>query len=397
MKKGSDPIVIVSAVRTAIGNFNGICRALPATQLGAAAISGAVARAEMKPDQIEEVLLGNVLSASLGQAPARQAAITAGLPKSTPATLINKVCGSGMKAVMLAHDEIVAGSNEIIVAGGMENMTRAPYLLPQGRFGARIGHSVTLDHMMIDGLEDAYTRGRTMGFYAEEAAKKFKISREDQDAFAHESVIRAKKATDEELFKDEIIPITIAVGENKMTLDKDEGPQRADPERIAELKPAFAEDGTITAANSSSIADGAAALVLMPESKAQEMGLKPLARIVGHYTHAQEPEWFTTAPAEAIKGLLNKISWKIKNVDLFEINEAFAVVTILAMNELKLDHKKVNVYGGSCVLGHPIGASGARIIVTLLNALKQQKAKTGVAALCIGGGEATAIAVELMS
>jgi acetyl-CoA C-acetyltransferase len=383
-----DCVVIVSAARTPMGAFMGELASFSASQLGAAAIAAAVDRAGIKPEEVGEVIMGCVLPAGQGQAPARQAALTAGLPLSTPCTTINKMCGSGMKAVMLAHDAILAGSVEIVVAGGMESMSNAPYLLP--RSGKRMGHQEIKDHMFLDGLEDAYDKGRLMGTFAEECASEFAFSRREQDAFALRSLERAKSANENGTFSQEIAPLRAS----KVDIVRDEQPFKANLEKIPLLKPAFRKDGTVTAANSSSISDGAAALVLMRSSTARQHGLTPLARIVAHATYAHEPGKFTTAPIPAIRKVLEKSRWTSDEVDLFEINEAFAVVTMAAMKELNLASDKVNVNGGACALGHPIGASGARILVTLLYALKRHGLKRGVAALCIGGGEATAIAVE---
>ena len=394
----SDPIVICSAVRTPLGAFQGAFSGVPATELGAVAIRDAVRRAGVSAEDVEEVLMGNVLPAGLGQAPARQAALGAGLPMSVPCTTISKVCGSGMKAVMQAHDAIAVGSASVVVAGGMESMTGAPYLLPEGRGGARIGHGRILDHMMLDGLEDAYdvapdgTR-RSMGTFGEDCAEKYQFTREDQDAFAIESVRRAKAAADG-AFADEIAPVTLKTRKGEVTVARDEGPDRIDPEKIPALRPAFRKDGTITAASSSSINDGAAALVLARASRAEALGLSPLARIVGHAAYAGAPGWFTTAPVYAKERLFEKTGWRLEDVDLFEINEAFACVPMASMRELGIEHERLNVHGGAVAVGHPIGASGARILVTLLNAMKHRNAKRGVASICIGGGEATALAVE---
>ncbi|QEI04608.1 acetyl-CoA C-acyltransferase [Pigmentiphaga aceris] len=392
----SDSIVIVSAARTPVGSMLGELSSFTAPQLGSIAIKAAVERAGLKPEDVQELIFGNVLPAGIGQAPARQAVIGAGLPLSTGATTINKVCGSGMKATMLAHDLILAGTADVMVAGGMESMSNAPYLIPKGRQGYRFGHATMYDHMALDGLEDAYERGTAMGVYAEACVSKYSFTREDQDAFALESLRRARQATEDGGFKWEIAPITIKGKKGDQVIDRDEGPVRAMPEKIPGLKPAFKKDGSVTAANSSSISDGAAALVVARESKAQALGLTPIARIVAHTTHSQEPEWFTTAPVGAISKLLDKTGWKVEDVDLFEINEAFAVVAMAAMKELNLPHEKVNVHGGATALGHPIGASGARILVTLIGALKQSGGKRGIASLCIGGGEATAMAIELI-
>jgi len=388
----TESIVIVSAKRTPLGAFQGIYQNMSSTQLGSVALKGALEAGCVEPDHIDEVLMGCVLPAGLGQAPARQAALGAGLLKQTACVTINKVCGSGLKSVMLAHDLIKAGSAEIILAGGMESMTNAPYLLPKAREGMRIGHQEVLDHMMLDGLQDAYSNRTPMGVFAEATAEKYGFTREDQDAFAIESGKRALKAMDSGAFKDEICPVEIAGRNETLEISQDEPPSKIKFDKIPTLKPAFKKDGTLTAANSSSISDGAAAVLLMTESRAKELGLKPLARIVAHAQYSREPEWFTLAPVGAIERVLEKAKWTQDQVDLFEINEAFAVVTMAAMKDLKLDHKKVNVHGGACALGHPIGASGARILVTLLHALKSKQ--KGIASLCIGGGEAVAMAVE---
>ncbi|MDN3576368.1 acetyl-CoA C-acetyltransferase [Chitinimonas viridis] len=391
----SESIVIVSAARTPMAGLMGDFASLTASQLGAVAIKAAVERAGLAANDVEEIIMGNVLPAGQGQAPARQATLGAGLPLSVNATTINKMCGSGMKAIMLAHDMLRAGNNSVMVAGGMESMSNAPYLLAKARGGYRLGHGELKDHMFLDGLEDAYDKGRLMGTFAEECASKYSFSREAQDAFALTSLSRANAAIGAGHFRDEISPVTVAGRKGDVLIDTDEQPGKAMPEKIPGLKPAFKKDGTVTAANSSSISDGAAALVLMRESDAKARGLKPLARIVGHASHAQEPGWFTTAPVGAIKKLFEKTGWSADSVDLYEINEAFAVVTMAAMAELNLPHDKVNIHGGACALGHPIGASGARIVTTLLYALKQQGKTRGIASLCIGGGEATALAVEL--
>ncbi len=392
----TDPIVIVSAARTPMGAFQGDLKGFTAPELGAAAIRAAVERAKIKPEDVQEVLMGCVLPAGQGQAPARQASLGAGLPVATGCTTINKMCGSGMKAAMLAHDLLAAGTNEIMVAGGMESMTNAPYILPKARGGYRMGHGQIMDHMFLDGLEDAYDKGRLMGSFAEECAKKFNFTREAQDAFAVASLQRAQKANKEGWFAWEITPMAIKAGKDERFIETDEQPFKANFEKIPTLKPAFAKDGTVTAANSSSISDGGAALVMMRRSTAEKRGLSPLAVVVGHATHAQEPGWFTTAPVGAMKKLFEKTGWSADKVDLYEINEAFAVVTMAAMQEHKLPHEKVNVHGGACALGHPIGASGARILVTLLGALRKYGGRRGVATLCIGGGEATAMALELV-
>ncbi|MBW7902818.1 MAG: acetyl-CoA C-acetyltransferase [Rhodocyclaceae bacterium] len=392
----SDSIVIVSAARTPMGGFQGDFNALTAPQLGAAAIKAAVERAGVSADAVEEVVFGNVLQAGVGQAPARQAALGAGLPLSAACTTVHKVCGSALKAVMLVHDNILAGAFEVGVAGGMESMSNAPYLLPKARGGYRLGHGQLLDHMFFDGLEDAYQKGRLMGTFAEECAESYGFTREAQDAFAIESTKRAQAAITGGRFAWEIAPVTIAGKKGEVVVDKDEQPLKAQIDKIPGLKPAFKKDGTVTAANSSSISDGAAAVVLMKESKAKALGLKPLARIVGHATHAQQPNLFTTAPVGAMQKLFAKTGWTAESVDLYEINEAFAVVTMAAMHDLRLPADKVNVNGGACALGHPIGASGARILVTLLGALRAQGKKRGVASLCIGGGEAVAVGVEML-
>ena len=390
----SDPIVIVSAARTPMGSFQGSLNAASATQLGATAIEAVIKRAAIDPQLVSEALMGCVLTAGLGQAPARQAAIHGGLPESTPCTTVGKVCGSGMKAVMFAHDAIVAGSAEIAVAGGMESMSNAPYLMRNGRSGYRMGHAQIFDHMMLDGLEDAYEAGRSMGTFGEDCAAKYGFTREAQDAYAMRSVTRAQQSLASGVFKEEIAPVKLSGRSGDTFVDIDEGPGRIVVDKIPTLRPAFRKDGTITAASSSSLSDGAAALMLMRESQAGKLGCTPLARIVGHATHAQAPAWFSTAPIPAISKLLDRCGWQKDDVDLFEINEAFAVVTMAAIHDLDLDPARVNVRGGACALGHPIGASGARLIVTLLHALKQGSLKRGVASLCIGGGEATAIALE---
>jgi len=392
----TDPIVIVSAARTPMGGFQGELKGFSAPELGAAAIRAAVERAKIRPEDVQEVFMGCVLPAGQGQAPARQASLGAGLPLSAGCTTVNKMCGSGMKSAMLAHDLLAAGSAEVIVAGGMESMTNAPYLLPKARAGLRMGHAQVLDHMFYDGLEDAYDKGRLMGSFAEDCAQKYAFSRESQDNFAIASLTRARKANQDGSFAWEITPMAIKVGKEEKFVERDEQPFKANLEKIPSLKPAFRKDGTVTAANSSSISDGAAALVLMRRSAAEKRGLAPLATIVGHSTHAQEPGWFTTAPVGAIRTLFERTGWNAKDVDLYEINEAFAVVTMAAMKEHGLPHDKVNVHGGACALGHPIGASGARIVVTLIGALRKYGLKRGVASLCIGGGEATAMAIELV-
>ena len=392
----SDSIVIVGAARTPMGGFQGDFSALSAHDLGGAAIKAAVERAGISADAVGEVLFGNCLMAGQGQAPARQAAFKGGLPKSAGAVTLSKMCGSGMKAAMFAHDMLLAGTHEVMVAGGMESMTNAPYLLLKGRGGYRMGHDKVFDHMMLDGLEDAYEAGRSMGTFGEDCAAKYKFTREAQDAFATASVKRAKAATESGAFATEIAPVTVKSRAGEVIVSIDEGPGKVKLDKIATLKPAFKKDGTITAASSSSINDGAAALVMMKESSATRYGSKPVARIVGHTMHAQEPNWFTTAPIGAVNKLLAKTGWKVGDVDLWEVNEAFAVVPMALMAELKVAHEIVNVNGGACALGHPIGASGARIMVTLIHALKARGGKRGIATLCIGGGEATAVAIELV-
>ncbi|MCB1891267.1 MAG: acetyl-CoA C-acetyltransferase [Rhodocyclaceae bacterium] len=391
-----DPVVIVSAARTPMGGFMGDFATLTSAQLGAAAIKAAVERASIRPEQVEEVIMGCVLPAGQGQAPARQAALGAGLPLGAGCTTINKMCGSGMKAAMFATDMLLAGNNDIMLAGGMESMSNAPYLLPKARGGYRMGHGQVMDHMFLDGLEDAYDKGRLMGTFAEDCAGKFQFTREQQDAFAIASTQRALAANKDGTFAWETAPVTVSGRKGDVVIDKDEQPFKAQLEKIPTLKPAFRKDGTVTAANSSSISDGAAALVMMRRSTADRLGLAPLAVVVGHSTHAQEPGWFTTAPVGALRKLFEKTGWTADEVDLFEINEAFAVVTMAAMKEHSLPHEKVNVHGGACALGHPIGASGARILVTLIGALRKTGGRRGVASLCIGGGEATAMAIELL-
>lgn len=391
----SDDIVIVSAARTPMGGFNGELAALKATELGAAAIKAAVARAGVDSASVNEVFMGCVLPAALGQAPARQAALGAGLPLSAGATTVNKVCGSGLKTVMFGHDLLKAGSADVIVAGGMESMSNAPYLLPQARQGYRMGHAKALDHMMFDGLEDAYDN-LAMGCFAQATADDYGFSREQMDDFAIRSLKRAQAAIDAGDFSDEIEPVTYSTRGGEVTVSIDEQPGKARLDKIPQLRPAFSKDGTVTAANSSSISDGAAALVLMRAGDAEAQGLTPLARIVSHATFARKPSEFTLAPVGAMDAVLEKANWSKEDVDLWEINEAFAMVTMLAIEDMKLDADKVNVNGGACALGHPIGASGARILVTLLHALKKRQLSKGVASLCIGGGEAVAVAVELI-
>ena len=392
-----DPVVIIGASRTPLGGFGGDLAALSAPELGAVAISDAITKSGIKITDVNEVIMGVVLPAGQGQAPARQASIGAGIPKAVGATTINKMCGSGMKAAMLAHDNILSGAHDIMVAGGMESMSNAPYLLPDARSGIRMGHGQLKDHMFLDGLEDAYDKGTLMGVYAENTAEAYQFTRDAQDEFSITSLKRALLASENGYFSDEIVPITVQSRKAETVIKNDEQPRNARPEKIPELRPAFREHGTVTAANSSSISDGAAALILVRRSEAEKQGLTPLAAIHGHATHAQDPEWFTTAPIEAINKVLEKASWNKDEVDLFEINEAFAVVTMAAMKDLGLSHDKVNVHGGACALGHPIGATGARIIVTLLHALSRYDLKKGVASLCIGGGEATAIAIERLN
>lgn len=390
-----DPIVIVSIARTPIGNLLGELKDFSAHQLGSHVIRAAIDRAQLKPDDIHEVIMGCVLPAGQGQAPARQAAIHAGVPSSTPCTTINKVCGSGMKSIMFAHDELVVGSVDVVVAGGMESMTNAPYLLLKARQGYRLGHSELYDHMMLDGLEDAYDKGRAMGFFAESCVQKYHFTRQQQDDFATNSFERAQYATREGLFAKEIVPLVLTTKQGEVVIDKDEHPFSVNPEKIPKLSPAFVKEGTVTAGNASSIADGAAAVTLMRLSEAEKRGLKPIARIIQHSSAAKTPAEFTTAPIEAIRRLMEKVHWTVNDVDLFEINEAFAVVVLAAMHELNIPREKVNIHGGGIALGHPIGASGARIVVTLLAALQQNHLQRGIASLCIGGGEATAIAVEM--
>jgi len=390
----STQVVITSIARTPIGPFRGGLSPVPAPPLGAAAIAAAVDRSHLKADEIDEVLMGCVLQAGLGQAPARQAALHAGLPKSVPCTAINKVCGSSMKAAMIGHDTIIAGAAETVIAGGMESMSNAPYLLPEGRAGIRLGHGSVVDHMFFDGLEDAYERGRLMGTYADATARQYGFSREEQDRYAVESVTRARKAVESGEFSDEITDVRIDTKAGPTIINRDESPFAAKPEKAPTLKPAFSPDGTVTAASSSSIADGAAAMVLMDQAAAARRNIAPLAKIIGYANHAQEPAWFTTAPIGSIRKLTDKIGWDLDSVDLFEINEAFAVVTMAALRDLNIGHDRVNVNGGACALGHPIGATGARIMVTLTAALHRRKLKRGIASLCIGGGEAMAVAIE---
>jgi acetyl-CoA C-acetyltransferase len=392
----SDPIVIVSYARTPMGGFQGALASVKSTELGAAAVKAAVSRAGITGDAVERIYMGCVLPAGLGQAPARQAALAAGLPRSVQATTVNKMCGSGMQAAIMANEALIAGSADIIVAGGMESMTNAPYLLAKHRGGARIGHDTIKDSMYLDGLEDAYEQGTLMGVFAENAAKRYEFSRQDQDAYAVESLARANNAITSGAFADEVVPVEVAARSGTEKVSIDEQPGKAKPEKIPSLKPAFMKDGTVTAANSSSISDGAAALVMTRASVAAKLGLKPVARLVATACHAHEPGLFTTAPVPAMKKVMAKAGWAVGDVDLFEVNEAFAVVAMIAMRELAIPHAKINVNGGACALGHPIGASGARIMVTLLAALRRRGGKRGVAGICLGGGEATAVAVELL-
>ncbi|MCG8907735.1 acetyl-CoA C-acyltransferase [Pseudomonas sp. DP-17] len=393
----NDPIVIVSATRTPMGGFLGDFKDVTAATLGAAAIRAAVERARLGSEQVDEAVLGCVLAAGQGQAPARQAVLGAGLARGTPCSTVNKMCGSGMKAAMMAHDAILAGSARVALAGGMESMSNAPYLLERARSGYRMGHGRVLDHMFLDGLEDAYDKGRLMGTFAEDCAEKYGFTREQQDAYAITSLTRAQKAMGEGRFKDEIVAVTVKSGKELRAISEDEQPPKAKLDKIPTLKPAFREGGTVTAANASSISDGAAALVLMRLSEAEKRGLTPLAAIHGHSSFADAPNLFPTAPVGAVERLMQRTGWAIGNVDLFEVNEAFAVVAMAAMRDLDIPHEKLNIHGGACALGHPIGASGARVIVTLLSALKQYDLKRGVASVCIGGGEATAIAVERLA
>jgi acetyl-CoA C-acetyltransferase len=393
----SNPVIIAGIARTPLGGFQGELKDIAAVELGAAVIRAGLERAGVRPDAIDEVLFGCVLTAGLGQAPARQAAIGAGVPSSVGATTVNKMCGSGMKAAMLAHDLILAGSATVVVAGGMESMTNAPYLLDRARSGYRMGHGKVIDHMFLDGLEDAYDRGRLMGSFAEDCAEAYQFTRAAQDAFAIASLEKAQKAMRDGSFANEIVPVAVKSKTGPSTVSEDEQPRKARIDKIPTLKPAFRDGGTVTAANASSISDGAAALVLMRQSEAESRGIAPLAAILGHATYANEPNLFATAPIGAIRKLCQVVGWDIRDVDLFEINEAFAVVPMAAMRDLDLPEDKMNVHGGACALGHPIGASGARVLVTLVSALRKYSLKRGIAAVCIGGGEATAIAVELMS
>ncbi|CAE6752928.1 Acetyl-CoA acetyltransferase [Paraburkholderia domus] len=393
----NDPVVIVSVARTPMGGFQGDLSGFSASQLGGVAIQAAVERSGIEAAHVQEVVMGCVLPAGLGQAPARQASINAGLPLSVACSTVGKVCGSGMKAAIAAHDALVAGSSEVIVAGGMESMTNAPYLLPKARGGFRLGHSQVIDHMFFDGLEDAYfDKGRLMGTFAEECATTYGFTREDQDAYATSSTTRAQDAIKTGVFAWEIAPVTAVGKSGDRVIEHDEQPPKARLDKIASLKPSFRKDGTVTAANSSSISDGAAALVMMRRSTADRLGAKPIAMVVGHATHAQEPSLFTTAPVGAIQKLLSKTDWAVNDVDAWEINEAFAVVAMAAIRDLELDRSKVNTHGGACALGHPIGASGARLLVTLVGTLRNSGGKRGIASLCIGGGEATAMAIEML-
>ncbi|ANK80066.1 MAG: acetyl-CoA acetyltransferase [Rhizobiales bacterium NRL2] len=393
----SDPIVVVGMARTPMGGFQGELAGETAAVLGAAAIRAALERAGLSGEDVEEVIMGNVLPAGQGQAPARQASRGAGIPDATGCTTINKMCGSGMKAAMFSHDLLIAGVNNVMVAGGMESMTNSPYLLPKARGGLRLGHGEVKDHMFLDGLEDAYDKGRLMGTFAEDCAQHYQFTRDQQDEYAIRSLKRAQTAQADGTFAGEIAPVTVKTRKGEVTVDSDEQPRNANLDKIPTLKPAFRKDGTVTAANSSSISDGAAALVMMRQSEAERRGLTPIARILGHTSHAQAPNWFTTAPVKAIDKLHEKLGWTKDDVDLYEINEAFAVVPMAAMQELQLDAEQVNVNGGACAMGHPIGASGARIMITLINALKARKLERGVAGICIGGGEATAIGLELVN
>ena len=396
MAASADPVVIVSYARTPMGGFQGALAGAKSTELGSAAVKAAIERAGVSGDQVEQIFMGCVLPAGLGQAPARQAALGAGLPLSVEATTVNKMCGSGMQAAMMAHDALLAGTADVIVAGGMESMTNAPYLMGKHRGGARIGHDTISDSMYLDGLEDAYTPGKLMGAFAEDSARDYQFTREDQDAYAIESLTRAKAAIASGAFEREITPVTVKTRKGEDVVSQDEQPVKADPAKIPTLRPAFAKDGTITAANASSISDGAAALVMMRESTAKKLGLTVIAKVVSHAAHAHEPGLFTTAPVPAIQKALDKAGWRIDDVDLFEVNEAFAVVPMIAMRDLNIPHDKLNVNGGATALGHPIGASGARVLCTLISALQTRGGTKGVASLCIGGGEATAMAVELV-
>lgn len=391
-----DPIVVAGMARTPMGSFQGSLHGASAPELGSAAIKGALERADVPSEDVSEVFMGCVLPAGQGQAPARQAAIGAGIPVDAGATTINKMCGSGMRAAMFGHDTLAAGNAEVVVAGGLESMSNAPYVVPKVRAGLRMGHAELQDHMFVDGLEDAYEPGKLMGHFAEATAQKYQFTRAEQDEFAIRSLTRARTANEDGTFADEMVPVTVKTRKGETVVERDEQPFSANLEKIPSLRPAFSKDGTVTAANSSSISDGAAALVLMRESEAERRGLTPLARIVAQATHSQEPAWFTTAPPPAIRKVLDKAGWDADDVDLYEVNEAFAVVTMVAMREFGLSPDKVNVHGGACALGHPVGASGARIMATLIAALRKYGLDKGVASLCIGGGEATAVALELI-
>ncbi|MBC6982616.1 acetyl-CoA C-acyltransferase [Caulobacter sp. 17J80-11] len=393
---GSDPVVIASYARTPMGGFQGALSGVKSTQLGAVAVKAALERAGLPADKVEQIFMGCVLPAGLGQAPARQAALGAGLSLNTEATTVNKMCGSGMQAAIMAHDALAAGSADVIVAGGMESMTNAPYVMNKHRGGARIGHDVISDSMYLDGLEDAYTPGKLMGAFAEDTAREYQFTREDMDAYAIESLTRAKAAVESGAFEREIVPVEVTTRKGVEVVSKDEQPLKADPAKIPTLKPAFAKDGGITAANASSISDGAAALVMTRQSVAEKLGLPIVAKVVAHAAHAHEPGKFTTAPVPAMEKALKKAGWTVDDVDLFEVNEAFAVVPMVAMREMNIPHDKLNIHGGACALGHPIGASGARVIATLISALEKTGGKKGLASLCIGGGEATAMAIELV-
>lgn len=393
----NDPIVIVSGARTPMGSFQGVLQGMTAPQLGAAAVRAAVSKSGIAPEDVTEVLMGCVLPAGQGQAPARQASFGAGLPESVPCTTVNKMCGSGMKTVMMGYDSLHARPKDVIVAGGLESMSNAPHLLPKMRSGQRLGHTVVQDHMFVDGLEDAYDKGRLMGTYAEDTAQHYQFTRDAQDAYAVESLRRAKTANEDGTFDNEMVAVSVKSRKGETEITRDEQPFSADIAKIPTLRPAFRDGGTVTAANSSSISDGAAALVMMRMSEAERRGLTPRAKIVATSSNAQEPKWFTTAPIGAIQRVLEQTGWSVGDVGLFEINEAFAVVTMAAMRDLDIPHDKVNVHGGACALGHPVGASGTRIIVTLMNALEKHGQQRGIASLCIGGGEATAVAIERLS
>ena len=392
-----EKVVIVSANRTPMGSFQGTLSSLKANELGTLVIKKSIEDSRIMTEDISEVIIGCVLPAGIGQAPARQAAIGANIPYHVGATTINKMCGSGMKSVMIGNDSIISSNNKLVIAGGIESMSNAPYVLPKVRKGLRMGHDSIKDHMFLDGLEDAYEEGKLMGHFAEDTAEHYQFTREQQDKFAINSLTKAKKANENGFFANEIVPVKISLKNEEKIIVNDEQPFKADIEKIPSLRPAFKKNGTVTAANSSSISDGAASLLLMKESEAHKRGIKPLARIVCHATNSQEPKWFTTAPIDAIKKVLKKANWKVGDVDLFEVNEAFAVVPMAVMKELSIPENILNIHGGACALGHPVGASGARIITTIINALSQNNLKKGVAALCIGGGEATAMALELIN